>query len=258
MASVDLGAFGHAYLRDVAPELQDRFVASAEHEAAHGRMVVHKALPAGTAYGAKLSTSFDLTVPEALHWAEDHAGDLIVQIGETTRDSIRSLIVQALATGGHPYVVSRQIQPLIGLHSRYSTAVYRYISGLQASGMDAGRVAELSGRYYDKLLTSRANTIARTEILGAENQGRYAVWQQAFSSGLFGAQEPDKMWLAAPDAEEVCAGMDGQQVALSDEFDGGEYGDTDMPPLHPNCRCTAVVVQPQTGAELGDVGDVAS
>jgi hypothetical protein len=202
-----------------------------------------------------LNYAFNVANPEVPRWAERHAGRLIVEIGKGTRDSIRALITRAVREGQHPYVTARAIRPLIGLHERWATAVLNYRYGLEAqSGVQLERVESLTGRYYSRLLNTRAETIARTETLGAQNAGKLEAWSQAFSGGLFGPDEPTKQWVAAPDAEPICAELDGTEVALSDVFTS-ELGDVEAPPLHPNCRCTMAVISVggvETEAEVAE------
>lgn len=79
----------------------------------------------------------------------------------------------------------------------------------------------------------RLNTIARTETMRAANYGRYEAWTK---SGVV----KYKQWLTAYD-DRVCAeceGMNGEIVELDKPFSSGDL----MPPLHPNCRCTAIPV----------------
>lgn len=70
----------------------------------------------------------------------------------------------------------------------------------------------------------RAQNIARTETNRAQTDGSITGWK---ASGVVGG----KRWSAAPDCCDICQDLDGQIVALDDEFEDGD------PPLHPSCRC---------------------
>jgi len=189
----------------------------------------------------EIGVSFDLDNPEVAAWAEDRAGELIVEIDKGTRQAIRALVVRALREGGHPRTVARAIRPLIGLHSRWATAVLNYRFRLEAKGFKASKVEEMTRRYYAKLLRSRSLNIARTEILRAANAGKLIAWRDAFDKGYLGTQVPQKQWIAASDAEPNCAATDGQTVGMNDVFSNA-LGSFEMPPAHPGCRCTAVLV----------------
>ncbi|MHB8603885.1 MAG: anti-CBASS protein Acb1 family protein [Thermoplasmatota archaeon] len=69
-------------------------------------------------------------------------------------------------------------------------------------------------------------TIARTETMRGYNNGAIAAMQE---TGL-GKWE----FSAYPDAEEECAGLDGQVFDVGDE--------DSLPPIHPNCRCGALPI----------------
>lgn len=188
-----------------------------------------------------LGFSFDMALPEAIAWAEREAGRLIVEIDAGTRAAIRALVVRALAEGGPPIAVARSIRGLIGLHSRWAVAVLNKQLAMEAAGTSPAVIQRTIARYYSQLLKARAETIARTEILRASNEGRRESYREAQRQGLL-PPNPMKQWAAASDAEENCADLDGMSIPLDDSFPGGAFGDVDMPPLHPNCRCTAFLV----------------
>jgi len=78
----------------------------------------------------------------------------------------------------------------------------------------------------------RAKMIARTEIINAYNQGKMNMYRQA---GLTQYE-----WLTALDERtcEECTELDGKVF---------DIGNGQVPPIHPNCRCTtlAVVEKPE-------------
>lgn len=107
---------------------------------------------------------------------------------------------------------------------------------LEGDGLDAA---------YDDILDAvgdeaRADMIARTEIMDAANQGLAQSWNDARDEGLL---PPDtmKVWIATSGACDDCDALDGEEVLFDDDFSSGD----DMPPAHPNCRCT-------TGLSFGD------
>jgi hypothetical protein len=253
-AALRSGAMAAVISREL-PGALGRQLHVAGAEEATGSDVVVKA-------AATISWRFDLNVEQAIRWAEQKAGALVVEIDAATRDAIRALVVRAMAEGGHPYKVARDIRGLIGLHSRWALAVYNKQLALEAAGLAPARVAQLTSAYYSSLLKTRSETIARTEILDASNQGRLAAWGDAISQGYL-APEVTKSWLAAEGAEENCVSVDGQEVGVMDDFET-PFGPMTMPPMHPNCRCTATLnvddgqidVTPEEGAEPMTVEDL--
>jgi SPP1 gp7 family putative phage head morphogenesis protein len=70
----------------------------------------------------------------------------------------------------------------------------------------------------------RAENIARTETARAQIDGAIAGWK---TSGVVGGRQ----WKTAEDCCDICQELDGEIVALDEDFDDGD------PPLHPSCRC---------------------
>jgi HK97 family phage portal protein len=108
-------------------------------------------------------------------------------------------------------------------------------------------VAETGRRIRDKFSDfskTRADTIARTEAVGANNAAATEGYRQ---SGVVDKKE----WLTAPGAatprHELVVGLDGQQVGLDEMFDVNGFPMTapgvDGPPEEViNCRCTVLPV----------------
>lgn len=144
---------------------------------------------------------FDRTNPRATEWAREHAGELIMNITETTRDQIRDLVEDAFEEQFTVEELADEIASIIGDEDR-------------------------------------ADKIAHTETMRAANEGVLEAWQQATESGLLEGTEK-KEWITTPDDRlcPICEPLDGQTVGLNEQFDV-EGGDLDGPPAHPNCRCT--------------------
>jgi SPP1 gp7 family putative phage head morphogenesis protein len=105
---------------------------------------------------------------------------------------------------------------------------------------EAAKKAEKDGnRYRVRLLKQRAIRIARTEISAAANAGRYLSWIEAEDRGLLPAGST-KRWITATDERTcpICQPMNRVEIPWTIPFTTGDQ----MPPAHPNCRCTAVIV----------------
>jgi SPP1 gp7 family putative phage head morphogenesis protein len=102
---------------------------------------------------------------------------------------------------------------------------------IQSEGI--GKVAEKVRKVFD-ITEERTNTIARTELNRAENQGQL----QAFKKS---GKKMTKTWLSAHDARtsDLCRRLDGQTVDIDAKFkDAHTKGEWDAPPSHVNCRST--------------------
>jgi len=179
--------------------------------------------------------AFDATNPVTVAWAEQHAADLVTSITADVRETIRELVVQSFNEGIAPRDVARLLRETIGLTPRDAGAVIKRRAKLIKEG--AKDVEKKTAKYAEKLLRSRAETIARTELMRASNEGQSELWRQAREKGLLTGFEM-KEWLVA-DPCPKCAPLEGEQVLATESFSVGQD-----PPLHPRCRCTIGLVMP--------------
>lgn len=187
---------------------------------------------------AAIDYRFDLVNPYAVKQAQKIAGALITNIGEDTRAAVRAVIVRAVKDGGHPYEIAGQIQEMVGLLPAHANAVYNLFNGLIVGGMSIDRADAQAKAYARRLHKYRARMIARTEVLGALNNGQRALWMQARRDGLIPKNQIRK-WIITPD-ELLCAycqQMAGKTAAVNKPF-STPMGNRMNPPMHPHCRCT--------------------
>lgn len=186
----------------------------------------------------KIDFSFDSTDEDAIAAAEELAATMITDITDETEASIRNLIADAIREGIPPYDAARLIHDTIGLTSAQGQAAMKYRTQLIDNGLAIDKVDEKFAEYADGLLETRAEMIARTEIMGALNAGQDRAWQQAQDEGLLSAGA-EKEWILSEDACDDCQdSADSGPVPIGEEFDDGD------PPLHPNCRCTIGISTP--------------
>lgn len=150
---------------------------------------------------------FDRTNPNVIDWINEHTAETLDDLGKATRDRIREIIERAF----------NQQEDL----KSYAADL------LDAIGDQA-----------------RADVIARTESMLAANEGQAEAWDQAVDAGILTGNEK-KTWIVTPDDRlcPICEAIDGQTVEMSDNFESPETGEQfDVPPAHPNCRCTVGLV----------------
>jgi len=118
------------------------------------------------------------------------------------------------------------------------------------SGASVQQATDLVSGIYDLADTTRAATVAQTELFRVANMASKESWKQA---GVL-----EMKWQAFDDdlTCEFCKEMDGKVESVDNNYldngddftgaDGGklniDYADVGSPPLHPNCRCG---LQPQ-------------
>ena len=100
-------------------------------------------------------------------------------------------------------------------------------------------IDQLKGRIlgvFESATKSRAEMIARTEVLRATNFATNEAYKQ---SGIVKSKE----WLTALDERtcEICTPLDTKIVGVNESFNTS-VGAVDFPPVHPRCRCTIIPV----------------
>lgn len=107
-------------------------------------------------------------------------------------------------------------------------------------------VEQMLGRYTDRLLQLRGETIGRTEAMRAIQAAQDESMRQAVEKGLVRKQDVKRIWRTASDSKvrETHAEMSGQTVGLDEAFvspSGAKLmypGDPNAPPGETiNCRC---------------------
>ena len=106
------------------------------------------------------------------------------------------------------------------------------------------QIDKMVGRYQERLIAHRAETIARTEALRAVNAGNHLAWKQAIDTGAVVADEVRKFWHTAGDervrlTHRRIPKMNEGGVGIDELFDTPKGGVL-YPPLGPNCRCVVI------------------
>lgn len=193
-----------------------------------------KALPAPTHNELR----YDTKNPRISNFISRRTGELITDMSNEQEKVVRQAVFRTFNNAYTPRDVATDIKMTIGLNARYANAVHNYHSGLLNGGASPFVAQTMSNHYADRLLESRAMTVARTETAYVKNYGQLYVWQQASSSGLI----PDtatKGWNAqGGDPCEVCDAMDGVEVLLYEAWELNNGDSVEVPnESHPNCYC---------------------
>ena len=169
-------------------------------------------------------------------WLKKYGLRRVKDLSAETIDAVRVALDRALERGENPLVAARRIRAMIGPNSRQMGAIERYYSRLVDQGVAQRKARELTQKLADRYVKQRAETIARTELIAAENHGRLEAWDRAVGAKLIG-EESEKEWVTAWDERTcpLCALEDGVRVKLDEPFpDVGVMA----PPAHPRCRCS--------------------
>lgn len=194
--------------------------------------------------------------PAAIEYARTRAASLVTSIDTHNRNAIRYILTDSMAQGLTARETAARLQQIIGLHPRWAKAVVNFdtrnYQSLLSQGMKPmaarSQVDALTKRYRDSLIRRRAEMIARTEIQTAQNMARQQAWNAGQRTGYVDPASK-KRWLVAPSGSRlgapcpICADLAGTEVQWNAAFPTGHI----MPPAHPHCRCTAVLIPPSRG-----------
>lgn len=222
-----------------------------------------------------VGVSFNPGNPAAARAMETQALNMIREISESQRDTIRRVLGDALNEGVGFEEAARRFRQNIGLTSHQMGSVANYRRMLETGNGEAlnrvlrdrrfdrtienaiNRNAQLTKeqidrmvqRYQERMLAMRAETIARTESLTALNSGRHeAMEQMTRQLGLEGRIE--RTWRGAMDARirDTHRAMNGQRRGEKEAF-VSPSGVKLMFPGDPtaraderiNCRCVVLI-----------------
>lgn len=192
------------------------------------------------------SLGLNLVNADASRWALEESSSLITSISDETRQVIQRLINESFERGISPQRLATMVQQHVGLTPQASRALSRFEEDLRSRGVIEESIQYQVADYSNRLLTSRTETIARTEIMRSSNMGKQILWERAIEEGYLNPASWSREWIVARDDRlcSLCAPMQGMRVPLTGEFQGvNSRIVVRTPPLHPRCRCTMVLVE---------------
>lgn len=240
---------------------------------------------AASAPAFAVAFGFDGRADRATRWAQSHVGGLVTSIVNDQLDMLRDTISRQVLEGVNPRNAALQIagrvtpdgrqggyiglsnpqvqylanarRELTELDARYFTRELRdrrfdplvrkaIADGKPLAQADIDRV---TGRYSDRMLKHRADTIARTESITALRAGRREGIEQGIEQGAIAQERVKRVWSATldPRTRDDHASMNGQEVEGMDAPftlpDGSQMlypGDTSLGASAGqviNCRC---------------------
>jgi hypothetical protein len=171
--------------------------------------------------------------------------------------ALREAISRGIANGTHPTKLAREIRDMIGLTRQQAEQVERYRTRLEGEGRKPDQVDRMVAKFAAKKLRQRAETIARTEVMRAQSEGRRLQWARLVAEGTLNPAEWEREWVTSrlEMVCKICAPFHGERAEI-----GGSYTSRDGvvsvgPIQHPNCMCIERLVprgfrrgQPATAA----------
>ena len=201
-------------------------------------LITKGAMAGGKLAAAGRAIVLDAARPRIKKWIKDHCADLVKETTKTTREAVKSLVLRGVDSGRHPARMAKDIKSIVGLDERSAIAVDRRREYLHDQDLPLGRADELADKYADKLLTRRAENIARTESMVSIKQGRSELWQQLVEDGAM-PETQKRAWDASSDSAccKICQDMDGQEVGIGEPWTLPDGEETMIASAHPSCRC---------------------
>ena len=231
----------------------------------------------------RFGMTFDLNNPRAAQWIREHSSAFITRINEEQRESIRAVLNEALIAGRNPRSTAldivgrisaqtgRRQGGIIGLNGPQAEAARRarqQLDSLDAAyfqrklrdrrfdsmvrkAIESGtpltqaNINRLVGRYEDRLLKLRGDTIGRTESLSALNEASDESLRQVVDEGLAPQEAVQRIWRHSFSKNERPGhlAMSGESRGIDEPFVNPVTGAVLMHPGEGsasetiNCRC---------------------
>lgn len=198
----------------------------------------------------------------AVQYAAQHSGSLVMEISEKMRETIATVVSSNVAGQLPRNATVNLLRSTIPLHSAWAETVTKVYEREYAKQVESGtsldraneRATRISNVRSERLLQARSKNIARTEAMRAMNEGKYAGWNQQVAEGWMPVDSL-KEWVEGRNPCKQCAPLVGQIVRWDEPFSNGQM----MPPEHPSCRCTALMLPPDDEfLEIMDAQNAAS
>lgn len=187
---------------------------------------------------AGIGATFSAVNTNTLKAAEKACAKLVTEVTAKQKEAIKKLVKLAIGEGRSMTQLAASLKGTVGLHWRWTRAVYRFEWKLRDKGIPAEIARKRALKYKETLLNRRHEMIARTETAGAQSRGALIGY------GDLGVKKV--RFLAAPDACEECAAMDGRVYTISEAVG--------VIPVHPHGRCDYIAVTPPGGFRHPKIG----
>jgi len=270
---------------DEALNLGHQYVAQFAGRTSRLMVVAGEATEAALAARGVL-TDFNATNVRAVSEMQRNRTRMITAITEDQRTAVRAALADGVSRGLNPRAQARLFRDTIGLTGQQEAAVRNYRTLLETGDRAAleralrdrrfdrsvtsaleglrepltgDEVDRMVGRYSERWLKFRAETIARTEALGAANAGSHEMFMQAVENGTLDGNALEREWNTKLDGRERPwhRDMNGQKRGIEEPFVSG-HGVSLRYPLDMGapadevimCRCQVTVRMKEMPTEL--------
>lgn len=199
---------------------------------------------------------FDVRNPYSEAWIPAHAAELVTGVSLVTKEAIAAEVAKGFAEGYPPREMATAIRGMIGLLPSQVSSLRNYEQSLREAGYSEAMIRARLKQRYSRLLTERAEMIARTETINAHAQGALASWRVAQDRKLLPVKV-QKVWIATFGSDRtcpICLSLHDAVIGLDGDF-SAVYQMTPLsrpkrvtasaPTAHPRCRCRMALRYPK-------------
>lgn len=189
-------------------------------------------------------------------WITEHTAEMVTRVTNDQVKAIRYIVGESVTYKMGADETARYIRPIVGLTEQQTAANIKYYNNIKEQmAADHPRMKpesieqkarDAAAKYASKQHRTRADTIARTEIITAYHEGNDRGVRECISDGRLPKMK--KVWSTSLDAKvcSACQALEGVELDMDKEFSaksGRKTVTTSIPPLHPRCACAVKYVE---------------
>lgn len=206
-------------------------------------------------------------------WITEHTAEMVTRVTDDQVKAIRYIVGESVTYKMGADETARYIRPIVGLTEQQTAANIKYYNNIKAQmaadhprmkpGSIEQKARDAAAKYASKQHRTRADTIARTEIITAYHEGNDRGVRECIYDGRLPKMK--KVWSTSLDAKvcSACQALEGVELDMDKEFSAKSWRKTvttSIPPLHPRCACAVKYVESSekdgimvSGARITDV-----
>ncbi len=189
-------------------------------------------------------------------WITEHTAEMVTRVTNDQVKAIRYIVGESVTYKMGADETARYIRPIVGLTEQQTAANIKYYNNIKEQmAADHPRMKpesieqkarDAAAKYASKQHRTRADTIARTEIITAYHEGNDRGVRECISDSRLPKMK--KVWSTSLDAKvcSACQALEGVELDMDGEFSaksGRRIVTTSIPPLHPRCACAVKYVE---------------
>lgn len=167
--------------------------------------------------------------------ALDIVGVQITDLSKSELQAVRKIISDSLYNGWTPHRTASRISQIVGLSKRQMNSVANHRAALIKQGKTDSQADRAAESLAKRLRKQRGRLVAQHEARRAQTAAQRLLWKSQQDAGTLSPYAV-RVWRTAKDELRCpsCRALNGRRMSLRT--------DEQLPPMHPNCRCTMELV----------------